>query len=72
MILGKDQAVEIQAQLLGDNGIATETIKHANIVSFTCPKAFAFDRRFERKDAHDLIYCIEHASEGLDASRGGV
>ena len=23
--------------------------------------------RFERKDAHDLIYCIEHAPEGLDA-----
>ena len=60
------QAAEIQAQLLGGNGIATETIKHANIVSFTCLKAFAFDQRFERKDAHDLIYCIEHAPEGLD------
>ena len=28
-------------------------------------KAFAFDQRFERKDAHDLIYYIEHAEEGL-------
>ena len=31
-------------------------------------KAFAFDQRFERKDAHDLIYCIEHAEEGLDGA----
>jgi hypothetical protein len=37
------------------------------IVSFTCLKSFAFDQRFERKDAHDLIYCIEHAPEGMDA-----
>ncbi len=35
-------------------------------MSFTCLKAFAFDQRFERKDAHDLVYCIEHAPEGLD------
>jgi hypothetical protein len=61
------QVAEIQAELLGSNGIATETIKHANVVSFTCLKSFAFDQRFERKDAHDLIYCIEHTFEGLDA-----
>jgi hypothetical protein len=61
------QVTEIQAELLGGNGVATEKIKHANLVSFTCLKAFAFDQRFERKDAHDLIYCIEHASEGMDA-----
>ena len=61
------QVTEIQAELLGDNGLATEQIKHADLVSFTCLKSFAFDQRFERKDAHDLIYCIEHASEGLDA-----
>ena len=35
-------------------------------MSFTCLKAFAFDQRFERKDAHDLVYCIEHAPDGLD------
>ncbi len=58
------QVTEIQAELLGDNGVATEKIKHANLVSFTCLKSFAFDQRFERKDAHDLIYCIEHAPEG--------
>ena len=61
------QVTEIQAELLGGNGIATEQIKHANLVSFTCLKSFAFDQRFERKDAHDLIYCIEYAAEGLDA-----
>ncbi|MFM0276496.1 antitoxin [Paraburkholderia sediminicola] len=61
------QVTEIRAELLGDNGVATEKIKHANLVSFTCLKAFAFDQRFERKDAHDLIYCIEHAPDGMDA-----
>ena len=61
------QVAEIRAQLLGGNGVATERVKHADIVSFTCLKAFAFDQRFERKDAHDLVYCIEHAPQGLDA-----
>jgi len=61
------QVTEIRAELLGENGTTTERVKHADIVSFTCLKAFAFDQRFERKDAHDLVYCIEHAPEGLDA-----
>jgi hypothetical protein len=60
------QVAEIRAELLGGNGVAKERVKHADIVSFTCLKAFAFDQRFERKDAHDLVYCIEHAPEGLD------
>lgn len=50
------QVTEIQAELLGGNGVPNEKIKHANIVSVTCLKSFAFDQRFERKDAHDLIY----------------
>lgn len=62
------QVTEIQAELLGGNGVATEKIKHANLVSFTCLKSFAFEQRFERKDAHDLIYCIEHAPDGIDAT----
>ena len=45
----------------------TEEVKHADIVSFTCLKAFAFDQRYERKDAHDLIYCLENAPERMDA-----
>lgn len=62
------QVAEIQTELLGQNGIAIEKVKHANLVSFTCLKSFAFDQRFERKDAHDLIYCIEHAPDGIDAA----
>jgi len=62
------QVTEIRAELLGDGGVATEPVKHANLVSFTCLKAFAFDQRFERKDAHDLIYCIEHAPGGLESA----
>lgn len=61
------QISEIEAELLGDDGIAVERIKHANLVSFTCLKAFAFDQRFERKDAHDLIYCLEHAPDEVEA-----
>jgi hypothetical protein len=62
------QVAEVRAELLGDNGVAIERIKHANLVSFTCLKSFSFDQRFERKDAHDLIYCIEHAPEGIEAA----
>ncbi len=58
---------EIRAQLLGDGGVAIEKVKHANLVSFTCLKSFAFEDRNERKDAHDLIYCLEHAPLGFDA-----
>ncbi len=56
--------VELTAELLAGCGRATETIPHADIVSFTCLKAFAFDHRNERKDAHDLIYCLEYAETG--------
>ena len=62
------QVTEIQAELLNGAGTAVEQVKHANLVSFSCLKAFAFDQRFERKDAHDLVYCIEHTPEGLDSA----
>jgi len=52
--------IEVTAARLTDGAITTETIAYANIVSFTCLKAFAFDHRGERKDAHDLVYCLEH------------
>lgn len=68
IVFDQHQVTEIQAELLGDNGIATELVKHANLLSFTCLKALAFDQRNERKDAHDLVYCIEHAPEGLDVA----
>ncbi|TRW95223.1 antitoxin [Paracoccus sp. M683] len=66
MVFDLHEIKDIKAELLDDNGIATETIRHADIVCFTCLKAFAFDQRFERKDAHDLVYCIEHLETGLD------
>ena len=62
------KVAEIRAELLGSGGIAVEKVKHADLVSFTCLKALAFDQRFEGKDAHDLIYCIEHAEKGLDGA----
>ncbi len=55
--------VQVTAGLLGENGQATETIRHANIVGFSCLKAIAYDDRQERKDAHDLVYCLEHVSQ---------
>jgi hypothetical protein len=60
--------VEITAELLDGNGRATETIRYADIVSFTCLKAFAFDDRFERKDAHDIVYCLERCEGGVEAA----
>lgn len=68
IVFDQYQVTEIQAELLGGNGVATEKVRHANLLSFTCLKAFAFDQRNERKDAHDLVYCIEHAPEGLTAA----
>ena len=62
------QVAEVRAELLGGGGNVVELVRHADLVSFTCLKAFAFDQRFERKDAHDLVYCIAHAEEGLDGA----
>jgi hypothetical protein len=58
---------DITAELLNGDGLVTETIRFANIVSFTCLKAFAMEHRTERKDPHDLVYCIEHFDGGIDA-----
>ena len=67
MVLDHHETVDITAELLNEGGVTTETIRHADIVSFTCLKAFAFDHRNERKDAHDLCYCLEHYKGGTDA-----
>ncbi|MBX9725146.1 MAG: hypothetical protein K2X81_27330 [Candidatus Obscuribacterales bacterium] len=69
MVFDLHEIKEIQAELLGGNGVATEKVRFANLVSFTCLKAFAFEHRNERKDAHDLIYCIEHAPGGVTAAK---
>jgi hypothetical protein len=68
MVFDHHETKDISAQLLGYDGIATETIRHADLVSFTCLKAFALDQRYERKDAHDLVYCIENCEGGTHAA----
>lgn len=57
---------EIKAELLGDNGVATAELRYADLVAFTCLKALAFNDRIERKDAHDLVYCLQHYEAGFD------
>lgn len=68
MVFDHHEAKEIRAELLGDNGVAVETIRYADIVSFVCLKGYAFDDRAEPKDAHDLVYCLENANGGMDAA----
>ena len=68
MVFDLHETVEITAELLNERGRATELVRYADIVSFTCLKAFAFDQRSEPKDAHDLVYCLEHYEGGLDAA----
>jgi len=58
----------VTAELLDGGGVVTETIAHADRVSFICLKAFAFDDRGERKDAHDIVYCLEHGIGGVDGA----
>ena len=60
MVFDMHEVTEVQAELLGGNGIATERIKYANLVCFVCLKLFAYEQRFERKDAHDLFYCLDY------------
>jgi hypothetical protein len=56
----------VSTQLLGEDGEVTEEIRHADLVAFTCLKVFAFDDRAERKDAHDLVYCLQYAMPSVD------
>lgn len=65
IVFDHHETKEITAELLNGGGRATEVVRYADIVSFTCLKAFAFDQRFERKDAHDLVYCLEHFEGGV-------
>ena len=67
MVFDLHDTTELTAELLNGGGLATEVVRYANIVSFSCLKAFAFDHRNARKDAHDLVYCLEHYPGGLDS-----
>lgn len=68
MVFDLHEKVEVTADLLSGGGRATETVAHANRVSYGCLKAFAFEHRREGKDAHDLTHCLEHAEGGIEAS----
>jgi hypothetical protein len=68
MVFDLHDATDVSAELLGGDGVTTETVRYANIVSFVCLKALAFADRAERKDAHDLVYCIENAPGGIEAA----
>jgi hypothetical protein len=59
---------EVTADLIGDGGKATETIRHADLLCFVCLKAYAFDGRGAPKDAHDILYCLEFAPGGVAAA----
>jgi len=66
MVFDLHDEVEIEAELLHSDGMAKEKVRFANLVSFTCLKAFAYDHRHERKDAHDLVYCLENFPGGIE------
>lgn len=66
MVVELHSTTSVTAELLGEDGKATEAIRHADLVAFTCLKAFAFDDRKERKDAHDLAYCLKYATPSVE------
>jgi hypothetical protein len=68
IVFDHHETKEIKAELLGGNGVASVKLHYADIVAFTCLKAYAVDQRDERKDAHDLIYCLEHCDGGIEAA----
>ncbi len=70
MVFDEHDSRKIAVQLIGDGGMATETIRHANLVCFLCLKAFAYDHRRLGKDVHDILYCLEFAPGGVDAASG--
>lgn len=67
MVFDHHDVQEISAELLGDDGVATETVRYANIVSFICLKSYALDQRYKRKDAYDIVYCLEYFVGGWKA-----
>lgn len=68
MVFDFHDKVVIAAELLDGGGMYEATIRYADIVTFTCLKALAYTDRWERKDAHDLIYCLEHWAGGVDGA----
>ncbi len=68
MVFDHHRTIEVAAELLDGKGKVVEIVRYADIVAFTCLKAFAFEDRGESKDAHDLVYCLEHGEGGVDVA----
>ncbi|GIW07422.1 MAG: hypothetical protein KatS3mg060_2227 [Dehalococcoidia bacterium] len=64
LVVADHVEVELTATLLDERGVATETVRVANVVPFVVLKALAYEDRFEEKDAYDLIYCLMHFGRG--------
>jgi hypothetical protein len=56
----------IKVELPGELGITQQDVRHADIVGFTVLKILAFRSRGEGKDAHDLVYCLQHGEHAVD------
>lgn len=54
----------ITAELLGDRGVARETVRVAGAVAFVVLKALAYEDRAEEKDAYDIVYCLMRYEDG--------
>ena len=70
MVFDYHEVREIRAELPGDNGVAVELLRHADVVSFICLKSFALNERNVRKDAYDIVYCLEHYKDGWETVVG--
>jgi hypothetical protein len=68
MVVDFHEVAKVNVELLDGGGMFEADIRYADIVSFTCLKALAFADRAERKDAHDLTYCLEHWPGGVDGA----
>lgn len=67
MVFDHHGAQEVRAELLGGDGVAIETVRYADIVSFICLKSYALDQRHKYKDAYDLVYCLKYFEGGPQA-----
>lgn len=56
----------IKVDLPGELGVTQQDVRHADIVGFTVLKILAFRSRGEGKDAHDLVYCLQHGEHSME------
>ena len=56
--------VPITAELLDGRGVATESVRVANVVPFIVLKALAYEDRAEQKDAYDLLHVLMNWHNG--------